>query len=222
MKKPILTAFLLLLLDFQVVFNQEVTNVNFQQEADNLIITYDLIADKPTDIRVYATSNSKGDFGFSLRNVRGDVGNRILPGKNKEVIINDLSRIEDYDSGQVIIKVEPVVIKRKHAIALSPKLPATPIGFRYAYLGRFGGYVSFASDLDLLDWVDYLTIGPAIRLTYQLHAYVGGGMELTYRHKIMEAGIMLRHENYVIDVGVGYDFDGIKYSFGNIGFGITF
>lgn len=76
---------------------QNVTNLDFKLQGDEVIVTYDL--DQDADIYLFAQIDEKDGWNTSfmnysayrydapaLRAVTGDVGKRVIKGKHKQII----------------------------------------------------------------------------------------------------------------------------------------
>lgn len=76
-----------LLLFFTLILStslaQPITNVEAIQKDNTVEITYNLEGDCPANISVYYCENDCIEFKGPLKNVHGDVGKNILPGKRK-------------------------------------------------------------------------------------------------------------------------------------------
>lgn len=80
---------------------QNITNVDFQQEGDEIVITYDL--DKRVSIEVSVSLDGRASYG-QIHSVRGDVGSAVFPGK-KRIVWNVLQDFPEGIAGQILFKV---------------------------------------------------------------------------------------------------------------------
>jgi len=124
----------------------------------------------------------------------------------------------------------------KHNILYSGIIPWAPFGFKYAYMGKVGGYVSAASDFYAIDGLLYITAGFTFRLSPKLNLYLGGGIGPEgiyedYYHEdyfvetespVFEAGTILQFGHFSLDIGGGVSLFDFEYSFGRFGLGYNF
>lgn len=106
--KHSITALLLLLISIPFASQgQKVTNVNFEQKEQQVIITYDLESENPADIDVFYSTDGGKSFGNKpIKHVRGDVGKNVQPGQNKRIVFHDLSELNTLYSKLVVFKVK--------------------------------------------------------------------------------------------------------------------
>ena len=81
--------FFLFVLLATMVSAQNISNVDFHQEGDEIVITYDL--DESSPIGVYVSLDG-GKSYKEMRSIQGDVGKSVLPGKKRMVwkVLDDI------------------------------------------------------------------------------------------------------------------------------------
>ncbi|MEA3496690.1 MAG: hypothetical protein U9R42_11715 [Bacteroidota bacterium] len=112
--------------------------------------------------------------------------------------------------------------EKNNAFFFSPSLPYGFLGFKYAYLGNFGGYISASTDLGIIDDVFYLTVGATSKMSQKINLYYGAGFELGWGELILETGVIYKTKTMAYDFGFGLDIDDPSYSFLKIGIGKLF
>jgi len=89
-------------------FAQGVENIRLRLDGENLIISYDLIGNENELYKVtpYCSHNN---YAEPIKNIKGDVGNDISPGKGKEFTWQAKSELGEYaGSIQIRITAEPI------------------------------------------------------------------------------------------------------------------
>gem|GEM_PF-516450 len=84
----------------------EVKNINAYQDGNRLVVSYDLEGDKPADISALIAITGRLHTNEALH-LEGDVGQKVGPGKNKQITWNIL---KDYPQGiaaEVLISIQP-------------------------------------------------------------------------------------------------------------------
>ena len=221
MKIPILSL-LILCLCFQG-FSQIIENVDYNIEGDIISVTYDLNNFKASakyniDLKFI---NDKGSTVIP-ESVEGDI-ELVKGGKNKKIIWNVVKDIQEMEGQYKAVVTITKQETKNHTIFLSPNLPWAPFGARYAYIKKYGCYVSFASDLGLIDGTFQFTGGLVASVARRTNIYLGGGMEILWQEPIGESGVFLKFNNITVDIiGVGINFSDREYCYTKFGVGINF
>lgn len=100
-----LTLSLLFLLAGSDLRAQTVRNVDFQQEGNNVIVTYDL--DGRATIAVSVSQDGGSTYGPALQRVTGDVGRGVEPGR-KRIVWDVLAEMPAGISGDIAFKVKTI------------------------------------------------------------------------------------------------------------------
>jgi hypothetical protein len=103
----------------------------------------------------------------------------------------------------------------------------TPFGIKYQYCKNFGGYVSFKTDADLIDYDFIISAGLSKSTGKRSNLWFGGGIDLGYTEDWdgynyitvkegggleIEAGWMVKGETgFSFDIGVGSSFNWFEY-----------
>ncbi len=114
-------------------FGQAIENVRAALEGEDLVVTYDLIKGTANEKFAVSLRSSHNNFATALAQLSGDVGDNVLPGKDKRVVWavkNELPA--DFDADIVIkvtanllalpLTVQPLgqnTVKKGQSIALS-------------------------------------------------------------------------------------------------------
>jgi uncharacterized protein (TIGR02145 family) len=112
---------------------QKVSNISFRQEQNTIIVSYELETKTPCKIDLYVSNNSGKTWLGPLKQVKGDVGDKIATGNNS-VTWNVLDEFDELRGNKIMFKVfsEPVIINSSNnSIAISNSnivLPTTLIG----------------------------------------------------------------------------------------------
>jgi len=120
----------LLLMAPLAVLAQKVENIKAAVEGEKIIITYDIIealTGDRYDVQIYASHNN---FSAPLQRVRGDVGNKLLPGTTKRIEWDAKAELRNFkgeltfeiraDVVGILILKEPVTnIKRGKSLSLA-------------------------------------------------------------------------------------------------------
>ncbi|MDA3778665.1 MAG: FISUMP domain-containing protein [Bacteroidales bacterium] len=115
MKNIFLLVFILI---STLVDAQNIENVSIKQNDGELIITYSLTSSKDELFNVDLLYNTKGDIWKSAKNIRGEFGDSIMPGKNKKIMLwTDYLDITDNNKVNFkIIAVHDAINKTKSGI----------------------------------------------------------------------------------------------------------
>lgn len=189
---------------------QNVTNVDFYQEDDKIVITYDL--DKLSDI--YLSVSTNGGITFSDRiveHVTGDIGAKVASGHNK--IVWDVLKNQNEFRGDVVFQVQaiPIFFQGFQGVDWIIPLGAT------MYFGkkRVGGY--FRANLltvgfNFIDDVSLgvsLTAGPRFSFTKNFSWYLGAGFGMNYSYDSddviflpFETGFVFKKNEVLFSVGL--------------------
>ncbi len=115
---------------------QNVTNADFYQEGENIIITYDL--DKIADVIVQISTDGGKTFSAPLKRVSGDVGKNVLPGTNR--IIWDV--LAEYGElvGDIIFEIRAGHLTKKGRLISINIRPKTYLYLGADYTNQSAGY----------------------------------------------------------------------------------
>lgn len=191
---------------------QNVTNVDFYQEDDKIVITYDL--DKLSDI--YLSVSTNGGITFSDRiveHVTGDIGAKVASGHNK--IVWDVLKNQNELSGNIVFKVQAVQTFFQGFEGVEWIIPLGTT----TYFGkkRVGGY--FRANLltvgfNFIDDVSLgasLTAGPRFSFTEDFSWYLGAGFGFDYKELYLdinhlflpfETGFVFKKNKVLFSVGL--------------------
>ncbi len=100
------------LLGCSAVLSAQVSNVHFQQDNANkkVIITYSL--DQEADISLQVSTNGGHTFSDDLKEVTGDVGKNVKPGKNKRIVWDALKEVEEIWGNRIQFNVHAELSKK--------------------------------------------------------------------------------------------------------------
>ena len=189
---------------------QNVTNVDFYQEDDKIVITYDL--DKLSDI--YLSVSTNGGITFSDRiveHVTGDIGAKVSSGHNK--IVWDVLKNQNELSGNIVFKVQAVQTFFQGFEGVEWILP---VGLT-CFVGKkqVGSY--FRANLltvgfNFIDDVSLgvsLTAGPRFSFTEDFSWYLGAGFGMNYIDYLdefmfvpLETGFVFKKNKVLFSVGL--------------------
>ena len=88
---------------------QEVSNVRAERSVDNVIIYYDLKGPSAESLFEVNLFGSHNNFTEPLKLVSGDIGTRINPGPNKQVIWKAKEELVNY-RGEIIFEIRATVL----------------------------------------------------------------------------------------------------------------
>ncbi len=128
------------------IFAQRVENIQAEQRGDKIYISYDLIDHSCCDnfdIALYASLNeecSNDDNRRKLREVYGDVGRQIRPGRDKVIVWNVLDEVDELKNVRFFVQAKNLTPHAPRAVVASsstmsygsygrhvaPKLPGVP------------------------------------------------------------------------------------------------
>lgn len=156
MNKKLIIISTLLLTTF-VLQAQKVTNVQFDQEGSQVVITYELTG-RIANIGVSFSSNG-GTTYVPLRKVNGDVGERIEPGRHV-VVWNAAEEMGEIESDQVVIRVDcsRATPLRRTFVLFNGSYNLAPqfaMGFTVGQVKKVGWYVSLLTNGNLFYSSDY-------------------------------------------------------------------
>ena len=86
-------------------FSQQVQNVKASQTNDDVVVSYDLVDTKPAYVSLYYSKDGGVTFSPELRQVAGDVKDKVRPGTNKKISWAVAKELAVFD-GDMIFKVE--------------------------------------------------------------------------------------------------------------------
>lgn len=150
---------------------QTISNVDFHQEGDALVINYNLAGsiDKAT-VSLFVSTDGGATFKGPLTKVSGDVGNNITTGSGKAIKWNALSEMPSL-SGEIVFDVRAKVASKEEAKVApepeksTPKKTKSPKSanrdFDNAFYLKFGysipGWSSY--NMEEADWDFFLDDG---------------------------------------------------------------
>ena len=140
------------LLQFILVINlpiiaQSIDNINVQVSGDKVVINYDLKHDNPSEkfqLKIYSSANG---FSDHLIMVKGDVGDRIIPGKNKQIVWYARQELGEF-KGEVTMEIRLFESKTSFYI-LNPYARTSVKRASELQLNWSGGLVNDKLEIDL-------------------------------------------------------------------------
>lgn len=101
---------------------QQVSNVDFHQEQQKIIITYDI--DRNADIWVFVSKDGGYSFGDFLQHVSGDVGHDVAAGQHKTIEWDAMAEYGPFTCDNLVIKIwaENVGLQSTTPISYSKKI----------------------------------------------------------------------------------------------------
>ncbi len=201
--------FVFLLIQFDVNASNRVTSVNAYQKGNDIIIEYEL--SKGADIELYLYVN--GTLWKSLKQVYGDVGKNILPGK-KRITWEVLKEYNNFKYDNVQFKVYSygkVYVPWKNIIMANggfTTLPDYSFGLTYARVKKAGFYFSAMSNFNFRFNGDYK--GDSSTSINGIFPMYSGKKE--YTKITATAGLVVRFaEPIYMYLGGGYGYRGLFY-----------
>lgn len=185
--------------------SNRVTSVNAHQKGNDIVITYQL--SEKSDVSV---SVSIDGYSFKkLKNVTGDVGEAIEPGK-KEIIWKVLSEYEEFIYPNVRFKVSSSGDYSKRNILLInggfSSLPDYTYGLTYAWVKKAGFYFNAMTNFGFKFNYDGIFSGRY----YSGYPFFNGEKE--YTRMSITAGVLFRMRVPLYTyVGMGYGYRGLYY-----------
>ena len=89
------------------IYSQKISNVNFNQERNNIIISYNLETKIPCKIALFVSTNGGGTWLGPLKKVSGDIGVNVSSG-NKLITWNVLEEFEQFVGNNILFKVNAI------------------------------------------------------------------------------------------------------------------
>lgn len=204
-------------------FSQTIENVDYNIEGDIISVTYDIKSYKASE-KYNIELKFINDQGKAIipETAEGDIG-LVKGGKNKKIIWNVVKDIQEFEGRYKAVVTIAGKETKYNTIFLSPNLPWTFVGARYAYINKFGCYVQIASDFALIEEAFHVTGGFVLPVAKRINIYAGGGMEIFWQEVLVESGVFLKFNNITVDIiGVGINLTDINYSYSKFGIGINF
>ncbi len=99
------SCLLFFLLSIAVSYSQSIQNVKATPREESFIVTYDLVAAKPTQTFTIELYGSNNNFLSPLTLVSGDVGKEVSPGQNKQIIWRAAEELGVY-KGEITFRVK--------------------------------------------------------------------------------------------------------------------
>jgi uncharacterized protein (TIGR02145 family) len=87
------------------LFGQKVSNVNYKQEQNNIIVTYSLDTKAPCTVSLFVSTNGGNSWQGPLIKVLGDVGSNLQSG-NKSIKWNVLEEFDELRGENIIFQVQ--------------------------------------------------------------------------------------------------------------------
>jgi hypothetical protein len=193
-------------------FSQSITNVDYEVKDENIIITYDLNGVPNTKYQIEVKFLNKDGTQIIPKTMNGDVG-VVTGGQDKQIHWSVTVDTDGLDGEyKVVITITDKIKehdknKAQHAFLYNANIPLTLAGVRYTYLRKVGAYVSVSHDLYLIyaDGVFMGTAGVSFRATGNVYPYAGGGVDFYSGSPVAEAGITLKIDRLVFDLGAGFN-----------------
>lgn len=180
------------------LFRAQVYNVDANQDANTIVVTY-LLTEK-SDITLHVSTDGGITFSKALKSVSGDVGKNISSGK-KQIIWDVLSEYDSFDFERVQFKVNATSkTKNTQKTAFESNVTGLeytiPVGACY-YMGkkRVGAYlgvdmgVGYNTKQKNTDYSVAFTAGPKIGLGSNLAWIVGIGGSCNFVDNESESSI---------------------------------
>jgi len=145
-KHKILYLIIIFITLSNVIYAQNISNIDFKQSGQQIIINYRLSFlsyDEQAEISVYVSMDGGKTFIGPLKEVKGDVGKNIRNGK-KTIIWEAFKEIASFQ-GDIVFDVKAKInkIKQKSHFYLSyTGSYEAPIGITLGIFNRYGFYVS--------------------------------------------------------------------------------
>jgi len=112
-------------------------------------------------------------------------------------------------------------LNSRGALLYSAIVPWAPFGVKYAQIGKIGGYISFSSDLGIIEGSAIANLGLLVK-TGSFYSYAGAGYELSWEEPIFEFGALVLKNRLLFDIGISANLDDFEYSGLKVGLGIVF
>ena len=87
------------------LFGQKVSNVNYRQEQNNIIVTYSLDTKAPCTVSLFVSTNGGNSWQGPLIKVLGDVGSNLQSG-NKSIKWNVLEEFDELRGENIIFQIQ--------------------------------------------------------------------------------------------------------------------
>jgi hypothetical protein len=90
------------------LFGQKVSNVNYSQEQNNILITYSLDTKAPCTVSLFVSKNGGITWQGPLKKVNGDIGAKIVTG-NKSITWNVLEEFDELRGEKIMFQIRTIV-----------------------------------------------------------------------------------------------------------------
>ena len=202
-----------------IIFSQNIENVDYNLVGNSINIFYDISNYYPAekyDIKVEFVDD-RGQV-ITPRTLTGDYG-IIKGGQGKKIVWSVFQDTQGLTGNyQAVVRISRVVTKN-HSGFYNLNLPGVSLlGVKYAYLGKYGGYVSASIVMD--DDDPLVVAGPLIRVANTIYPYAGFGINVfTPQEVLAEGGIIISPRAWgivAIDFGLGvFSYTEQEYSSGS-------
>ncbi len=174
-----------------IIEAQNVTNVEFHQEGNKVVITYEL--DEATDISIRISTDGGKTFSKPLIWVSGDVGVNVSAGKNK--IIWDVLNETEIAGDNIIFQIDAKEKPRKE----KPRIETKRTSSKYSNVGAYNEYqfqcyvlmdVNSASEFKMFEGTTKSTAGLggefSLGVRLKKFAYIGAQIGMNYYYQDSE------------------------------------
>lgn len=191
----------------QITKSQNISNIQYQRDGNKILITYSITDAKfyqAFNIDLYISFDNGENFIGPLKEVEGDVGEKVSAGKNKKIYW-DVFRELDKLKGEIIFDIRAKVIKnidRKYFVIYQGN-NITPFGLKVGHVGLWGWYASVFTNTNF-NIYDYESNNGVIQ-NYPVDQYYMVTNEKKYSRYSIVAGFNYQFlKNLYVNVGAGY------------------
>lgn len=188
--------FILFFVSHVAGYAQTVSNIQFRQEAQTIVVNYDITGAmywQKFNVDLYVSMDGGNSFTGPMQEVSGDAGKGIEAGRNKSITWNVIEERPDF-GGSVVFDVRAKVINqripKKFYVGYKGSFSA-PFGAVIGLTGKTGFYASARINPGYLTNFSYETDGTTIADYGESGYYVFSGNEQTQQLSVT-AGIQFQ------------------------------
>jgi tetratricopeptide (TPR) repeat protein len=91
-------------------YSQKVSKITFKQEQSNILVSYDLETKTPCKVSLYVSTNGGTSWQGPLKKVTGNVGDKVISGKNS-ILWNVLEEFQELSGSNIKFQVRAEELK---------------------------------------------------------------------------------------------------------------
>ena len=116
---------ILIALNAFATYSQKVSNITFKQEQSNIVVYYDLETKTPCKVSLFVSINGGATWQGPLKKVTGNVGDKVISGKNS-ILWNVLEEFQELSGSNIKFQVRAEELKTQSIASINKAIIKNP------------------------------------------------------------------------------------------------